>query len=94
MSDVGPYQIEVSSADGDIVCTLSDVRSNSVTVCDGLADSCEVLKTIEVMSDARDIDLWVTGVQNPQLDPPALQTMLPQTEQLTFVRVSLTSNPY
>ena len=27
MSDAGPYQIEVSSADGDIVCTLSDVRS-------------------------------------------------------------------
>ena len=25
MSDAGPYQIEVSSADGDIVCTLSDV---------------------------------------------------------------------
>ena len=25
---------------------------------------------------------------------PALQTMLPQTEQLTVVRVSLTSNPY
>ena len=105
MSDAGDYQIEVSSADGDIVCTLSDVRSNSVTVCDGLAagmysikitdrNSCEVLKTIEVMSDARDIDLWVTGVQNPQLDPPALQTMLPQTEQLTVVRVSLTSNPY
>jgi len=60
MSDADPYQIEVSSADGDIVCTLSDVRSNSVTVCDGLAagiysikitdrNSCEVLKTIEVM---------------------------------------------
>ena len=25
MSDAGPYKIEVSSADGDIVCTLSDV---------------------------------------------------------------------
>ena len=46
------------------------------------------MEAIEVMSDARDIDLWVTGVQNQQLDPPALQTMSPHTEQLTVVRVS------